>query len=187
MFSHPSSDSELDATRKLAEERAAFRALMKGVAGLPIAMASVTDCVIAGVRTRRYKPHGPRPGTLVFMHGGGWVVGDAESYDGFARALAAGTGRQVVSVDYRLAPDHPYPAAIEDCFAVTQALLLDTLTGPLALCGDSAGGALAAVVANEGADSWSAGPPLIVAQVWAARWVGCLLSIRLPKGVPLKC
>ncbi|MCH2127214.1 MAG: alpha/beta hydrolase [Pirellulaceae bacterium] len=89
---------------------------------------------------------------LVFFHGGGWVVGDIETHDQYCRALANAADVTVVSVDYRLAPEHPYPAAAEDCYAVTQWAsenleLLGGEPGKVAVGGDSAGGDLAAVVA----------------------------------------
>ncbi len=72
---------------------------------------------------RLYRPAdaGTSPLPIVmFFHGGGWVVGDLDTYDGTARLHAAGTGAVVVSVDYRLAPEHPFPAAVDDVWAVTQ-------------------------------------------------------------------
>ncbi len=114
------------------------------VMGRRAALAEVQDGELAGVRVRRYVPHGAQPGVLVFFHGGGWVVGDLESHDVPASALAAATCREVVAVDYRLAPEHPYPAALEDALAVTRALL----DRRPVVAGDSAGGNLAAAVAQ---------------------------------------
>lgn len=89
---------------------------------------------------------------LLFFHGGGWVIGNIDSYTPSCAALADATGRIVLSVDYRLAPEHPFPSGLEDCLRVTDVLLrdpdaldLDDLTG-LTLIGDSAGGNLAAAV-----------------------------------------
>jgi acetyl esterase len=107
-------------------------------------LAEVRDEELAGVPVRRYVPHGAQPGVLAFFHGGGWVVGDLESHDVPASALAAATRREVVAVHYRLAPEHPYPAALEDCLAVTRALAGQRVV----VAGDSAGGNLAAAVAN---------------------------------------
>ena len=97
---------------------------------------------------------------LVFFHGGGWVVGDLESHDPVCRALANASGCKVIAVDYRLAPEHPWPAAPDDCFAaldwaVTHADSIGVDGQRLAVGGDSAGGNLAAAVtlrarANQG-------------------------------------
>lgn len=108
-------------------------------------LAQIGDDIIEGVRVRRYRPHDARPGTVVFFHGGGWTVGDLDSYDVLAGTLAALSGHEVVSVDYRLAPENPYPAAFDDAVAVTRAM---AAAGPVAVAGDSAGGNLAAAVAN---------------------------------------
>lgn len=89
---------------------------------------------------------------LLFFHGGGWVVGDIDSYTPSCAALADATGRVVLSVDYRLAPEHPFPAGFEDCLQVAMVLLKspETLdladTSGITLIGDSAGGNLAAAV-----------------------------------------
>lgn len=134
------------------EARAALRRTVGGpaaVMGKPAAMEATHDDVVAGVRVRRYTPHARQPGTLVYFHGGGWVVGDLDTHDSIVRALAAATGRSAVSVDYRLAPEHPYPAAVEDCMAVCAALAADPSAGRLVIGGDSAGGGLAAVVAQQ--------------------------------------
>jgi len=88
---------------------------------------------------------------LLFFHGGGWVTGDIDSYDGVCAGMAALTGRVVVSADYRLAPEHPFPAGLEDCYAVAREIFLhDSLLGTrpeeIVLIGDSAGGNLSAAV-----------------------------------------
>ena len=139
-----------------------------GCACCASALAEETDSIVAGVAVRSYVPRGALPGTLLFFHGGGFVIGDVETYDVFARALAVRTRRRVVSVEYRLAPEHPYPAAVHDCLAVTRYFASQAETGPIVLCGDSAGGNLAAVVANtcSGACEGSAAIP-IAAQVRA--------------------
>jgi acetyl esterase len=94
---------------------------------------------------------------LVYFHGGGWVTGSIETHDGPARALARRAGIVVVSVDYRLAPEHPFPAAVEDAWAATQwvsshaeELKLDAER--IGVGGDSAGGTLATVAARMGRD-----------------------------------
>jgi len=88
---------------------------------------------------------------FLFFHGGGWVTGDIDSYDGVCADMAALTGRVVVSVDYQLAPEHPFPAGLEDCYAVAREIflndsLLGTMPEEIVLIGDSAGGNLAAAV-----------------------------------------
>ncbi|MEB3369100.1 alpha/beta hydrolase [Saccharopolyspora mangrovi] len=89
---------------------------------------------------------------IVHFHGGGWVIGDLDSHDGLARSMANATRSIVISVDYRLAPEHRYPAAVEDAYSATvwAAAHADELGGDasrLAVAGDSAGGNLAAVTA----------------------------------------
>lgn len=112
------------------------------------------------ITVRIYRPptDEPAPPTVVFIHGGGWSVGDLDSYDGQARMHAVGAGAVVVSVDYRLAPEHPYPAAVDDVWAATRwvaenAAEFGADPGRLAVAGDSAGGNLAAVVAQSARDA----------------------------------
>lgn len=91
-------------------------------------------------------PGGP---LLLFFHGGGWVTGNIDTYDRLCSDMALLTGRTVVSVDYRLAPEHPFPAGPEDCYAVARELHLNGLDGEcedICMIGDSAGGNIAAVV-----------------------------------------
>jgi acetyl esterase len=99
-------------------------------------------------------PGDAAPSAIVFLHGGGWVVGDLDSHDASCRLLAAVTGCVVVAVDYRLAPEHPFPAAVEDALAAYAWVQrshdeLGTAPGQVGVMGDSAGGNLAAVVALE--------------------------------------
>ncbi len=104
------------------------------------------------VPVRIYWPAGDGPfPVVVFFHGGGWVIGGIESHDGTVRSLVNKTGAVFVSVDYRLAPEHRFPAAPEDCYAATvwtveHAAELNVDASRLAVAGDSAGGNLAAVV-----------------------------------------
>ncbi|WP_338118050.1 alpha/beta hydrolase [Streptomyces coryli] len=115
-------------------------------------VASVADDVIPGpegapaIPVRVYRPTGPgshgRP--IVYLHGGGFVLGDLELYDATARALSAGSGRTLISVGYRLAPEHPFPAAAEDAYAALR-WAAEHFGGAPAVAGDSAGGNLAAV------------------------------------------
>ncbi|MER2534065.1 MAG: alpha/beta hydrolase [Rhizobiaceae bacterium] len=103
------------------------------------------------VPVRLYHPGADRTGLAVFLHGGGWVRGSVASHDAYARLLAARSGFAVASVDYRLAPEHPFPAALDDCMAVirwaAERCRADGAARPLAVIGESAGGNLAAVAA----------------------------------------
>lgn len=98
------------------------------------------------VPVRVYEGAGVPVATLVYAHGGGWVTGDLDYADELCRFLADRAGVRVVSVDYRLAPEHPYPAGLDDV-AAAWAWAATAYDGPLALGGDSAGGNLAAAVA----------------------------------------
>ncbi len=111
----------------------------------------VEDCRIAGVSVRIFEPHGASGlPVLIWFHGGGWVLGSVRTHDRPCRALARRAQCRVVSVDYRLAPEHRFPAAVEDAWVVTQALLSGIQ--PVAVGGDSSGGNLAAVVALRARD-----------------------------------
>jgi acetyl esterase/lipase len=104
-----------------------------------------------GVPVRIYRMDGDDEGALLWFHGGGWVIGSLASHDPLCRALAARSRRTVVAVDYRLAPEHVHPAALEDCWTVTK--WASRRFGRVAVGGDSAGGHLAAVVAVRARDS----------------------------------
>ncbi|CAG2141295.1 alpha/beta hydrolase [Cupriavidus numazuensis] len=127
------------------------------LAGAPEAVAQIEEITIPGpagdIRVRIYTPHGDGPfPALVYCHGGGWVVGDLDTVDVPCRLLATRASCVVVSVDYRLAPEHRFPAAAEDAYAafqwlVSNARALHVDATRIAVGGDSAGGNLAAVVA----------------------------------------
>jgi acetyl esterase len=109
------------------------------------------------------------PPVVLFFHGGGFVVGDLDTHDGTCRQHAVGANAVVVSVEYRLAPEHPYPAAVDDAWAATQwvaqhASELGADAGRLAVAGDSAGGTIAAVTAQRARDN--AGPPIVFQLLW---------------------
>jgi acetyl esterase len=110
---------------------------------------TVTDETIDGpggpIPQRRYLPAGAGPVTVVYYHGGGFIVGGLESHDDVCAELAEATGCTVISVDYRLCPEHIHPAAYDDSLAAARAALAK---GPVILAGDSAGGNLAAAVAQ---------------------------------------
>ncbi|RJT75735.1 alpha/beta hydrolase [Arthrobacter cheniae] len=118
----------------------------------------VRDTTAAGadgaIRVRTYRPRtsGEAPPLVVFIHGGGWTSGSLDTYDWFASSIARDAHAVVASLDYRLAPDHRWPAAAEDAYAATVDLVsrgaeLGADTSRVAVVGDSAGGNLAAVVA----------------------------------------
>jgi len=126
-----------------------------GLVSLPV--AAVEDMVIPGpageLPVRVYTPEdqGPFP-VVVFFHGGGWVLGNLDTHDPMCRALCSGAGCVVVSVDYRLAPEHRFPAASDDALAATRwvaahATEIGGDPARIAVAGDSAGGNLAAVTA----------------------------------------
>ena len=121
----------------------------------------VRDVTIApGLELRVYRPDAPaheRLPFLFFVHGGGWVIGSISSYDGLCRSLMARSGVAVVSINYRLAPEDPFPAAVEDterCFrwTVEHADRLGLDPGRIALMGDSVGGGLATIIAIRARD-----------------------------------
>ena len=115
--------------------------------------AQVAGPIGPGLRLYRPPAAGSAPlPCVLFLHGGGWSLGDLDSYDGLVRALCAASGAAFLAVDYRLAPDHPFPGAFEDSvhaahWLFTQAETLGVDPERLALMGDSAGGALAACTA----------------------------------------
>lgn len=113
-------------------------------------MASVSDETVpgrdCGIPVRRYRPPGQIKGLCIYFHAGGWVIGDLDTGDALCRRLAAGAGCEVLSVDYRLAPENPCPAALHDAIDVLQWAATVTAE-PLVLAGESAGGNLAATAA----------------------------------------
>jgi acetyl esterase len=120
---------------------------------VPEQVAAVTDGYSpGGVRIRVYEPLRPRGRTLIYLHGGGWVVGDVETHDPLCRRVANGTGARVVSVDYRLAPEHPFPAGLDDAEEVLHWLWAADPDRPLGVAGDSAGASLSAGLAIRARD-----------------------------------
>ena len=127
--------------------------LARGPVGFPSTreIASIADDDVDGVPVRIYRGDGPPTGLVVYFHGGGFVMGSVGLMDNVARELAHASGAVVVSVEYRLAPEHPYPAGLDDCETVTRwacahAERFDVAPGSVAVCGESAGGNLAAAV-----------------------------------------
>jgi acetyl esterase len=107
-------------------------------------MASVTDGPAPCAASRHYRPvREPRP-LLVFLHGGMWLLGDLDTHDRLCRRIAAGAGVDVLAVDYRRAPEHPWPAAVDDAVAAVRHAAAH-LSAVVGIGGDSAGGCLAAL------------------------------------------
>lgn len=163
--------SALPTASDLAAERRDWSALCRAnspprppgltVQDLPIALPGRT------LTARLYRGPGEEPAPCVlFLHGGGWVLGDLDTHDAMACALARGSAASVLSLAYRLAPEHPYPAALNDSYETLQLLTADPQRfgidpARVALCGDSSGGNLAAALAIATRDR---GGPRLVAQ-----------------------
>ena len=155
-----------------AQARARLRALtadhLDRAARLEV--AEVASTVLAdSVPARVYRPHAVAPApTVVYLHGGGWVAGDLDTHDVHARTLCRDLDAVVVSVDYRLAPEHPFPAAVDDAYAALTwvARHVEVFGGDparLAVSGDSAGATLSAVCAQQAhADGLSLAAQLLV-------------------------
>ncbi len=145
------------ANMPLEQLRAVVRQFAEMAPPLPVPLAAIRDQIIPGpggpLPVRIYTPKGDAPHpAIVYFHGGGYVTGDLDTQDMIARGLCAGAGAVTVSVDYRLAPEHPFPAAPEDAFAALRwaaehAASLGGDPRRLALAGDSAGANLAAAAA----------------------------------------
>lgn len=146
-----------DARRSFAESQAALPP------GRGARDVTATDETIAGpngdVPVRRYRPRGETRGRILYLHGGGWVFGTLDGFDPVCRQLVQDSGAEVISVDYRLAPEHPFPQPLDDCWA---ALIAIADEEPLAVMGDSAGGNLAAALVLRARDR---GGPDVALQV----------------------
>jgi acetyl esterase len=153
----PSTDGPVD----LAALRAGYLETALRLGGAREPVADVRDLVIDGrLPAQAYEPQRPATpaGAIVWLHGGGWVMGDVAGFEHVCRALANASGHVVVSVEYRLAPEHPFPAAVDDALAAV-AWALGHGAGQLSydasrviVGGDSAGGNLAAVAARHHRD-----------------------------------
>lgn len=157
-----------------ANAREAMVALMQAVGPKDVPIGKVSNLAIPGpageIPARAYSPVAaggePLP-TLVFFHGGGFVIGGIDTHDGLCRMLANDSACRVISVEYRMAPEHKFPAAVEDAFAAVSwieknAAQLGVDANRLAVGGDSAGGNLAAVVTQLARD---AGAPRLAFQM----------------------
>jgi len=148
------------------EQRANYEKVCKEQFGPVDEVHSVEDMDADGVPVRVYRPTDTTEPqrALVYFHGGGFVVGSLDTHDGIARALARRADCIVVAVDYRLAPEHHYPAALDDCWAATKWVIANAeklVIDPdrIGVGGDSVGGNLATIVARKGRD---AGTPFAV-------------------------
>jgi acetyl esterase len=133
-------------------------------AGPPLEEITELAIAVRGGATipgRRYRPAGAH-GTIAWLHGGGWVFDGLEGADAMCRALAQASGATVIDVDYRVAPEHPFPVPLDDCFDALGWIAAHADPGPLVLGGDSAGGNLSAVCALRARDH---GGPALLAQV----------------------
>ncbi len=170
MTLHPESQRLLDELAELDQPPISrmsvveARRLLEAPVGPLHEVAEVLDDAFDGpagtIRVRRYRPLvvGSEPiNLLVFYHGGGWVIGSIESHEDTCRRLANSCAAMVVSIDYRLAPESRFPAAVADCLAGLEWASANVeqwgVTGVTAVAGDSAGGNLAAVVAQRARDS----------------------------------
>jgi len=146
-------------TLSVADARAYYRDRRSVTQPAPAEVAQVHELQAGGphgsIPLRLYRPLGSAETetlpALVYYHGGGWTIGDLDTHDSLCRELANGAGCAVISIDYRMGPEHRFPAAVDDCLAATrwvhanaEALHLDAAR--LAVGGDSAGGNLAAVI-----------------------------------------
>jgi acetyl esterase len=139
----------------LAEQRNFYTQYCQHFAGKRPANIKIKDFRVGDVPCRRYMP--PKPtGKLLYLHGGGFVVGGLDSHDSICADIADQANIEVTAVEYRLAPEHPFPAAFDDCWAVLNVI------GTCVVAGDSAGGNLAAALSLKARD---AGGPAIKGQV----------------------
>lgn len=137
----------LDEARATLPRRIALR---RGLEYEPPPVGPVNDLVLDGVPVRTYSPLAAARGTLVWFHGGGWRLGNVETHDVIMRRACNELSSIVVSVDYRLAPEHPFPAALDDAAAVLAILRTGdafTTQRPIVIGGDSSGGQMAASLA----------------------------------------
>ena len=176
--------------------RQSFAGMMQLTGPKDVPVGKIDNFVIPGpggdIRARAYGPIaavGPQP-ALIYFHGGGFVVGDLDTHDGTARQHAVGASAVVVSVEYRLAPEHPYPAAIDDAWAAVQWVAehgsaIGADASRLAVAGDSAGGNISAVIAQRSRDN--DGPPILFQLLWypATLWDSSLPSFTENVAAPV--
>jgi acetyl esterase len=124
------------------EDARAATGMITELIGAGPALGTVEDVTLmpgaSQIGARRYVPQGA-DGTILWIHGGGWVICDLETHDAMCRLLAESSGCQVIALDYRRAPEHPFPAPLEDCWGALRAVAAEIRGGPLIIAGDSAG------------------------------------------------
>ena len=183
MAYHPQAEELLDfiaesgappLTEMTPEEARQVPAILMELVGSGPEVDAVRDIEIPGpagaIPARVYEPSSDPAGTVVYYHGGGWVFGSVEDWDAVCRALAVESNARVVSVDYRLAPEHRFPAAADDAFAALVWVGEQYAGSPIVVAGDSAGGNLAAVSALRARE---AGGPEIALQLLVYPVVDC--------------
>ena len=153
-----------DGSRPVDELRAGFAAMM-GAGGPPPAGVNLTDGLLGGRPAVEFTPPAPPTGTVIlYFHGGSWVVGSPRTAQHLTAALVRRTGARAVSIDYRLAPEHPFPAAIEDGVAAYRELLERGVPAEqIILAGDSAGGGLSVTTLLAARDEGLPMPAAVVA------------------------
>ena len=166
IYWHPPRQPRRCGSSRLTKTRAEYRRTLSKPEIVPPQMGEARDLAVPGpadpcVCANTFLDRGAEAeAAILFMHGGGCVIGDIETHDMFCRALCHDTGASVFSLDYRLAPEHPFPAAVEDTVAALtwlshEAAGLGLDAKRIAIAGDSAGGGLAAVALHEPkARSW---------------------------------
>jgi acetyl esterase len=151
-------ETDLTARDEVAYSRERIRQMALSLDRDPVPVSAVTELSIPGpagsIAARHYTPVGDEAGPLLmYLHGGGWVIGDLDTHDNVCRSLCRDVGIHVLSVDYRLAPEHPAPAGLEDAYAAYRWAIqngdeLGTRPGVVAVGGDSAGANLATVISR---------------------------------------
>jgi len=126
----------------ITQQRCAYNAMTASFARAAATSITIEDLFLNAVKVRKFQPTSGADTTILYAHGGGWYLGDLDSHASFCAQLAQHCQICVISVDYRLSPEHPFPAALDDCYSVYKSLLQQGKT-PL-LLGDSAGANLIA-------------------------------------------
>jgi acetyl esterase len=135
-------------------------------------MQAVGELRIGALQARVYRPAAGRTPLVVYLHGGGWTIGSLESHDRMCRRLADGSGAAVLAIGYRLAPEHPWPASVDDTVAALRWVVsapaeLGEAPSAVAVAGDSAGGTLAALACLRLRDEYPAALPRLQALLYA--------------------